>query len=129
MDASVDRRLGEAADEPWDRLEAAMIGHVEAVHAPSPYAPVIVSVLPENVPELADELRDARQRYEDRWRRLVDDLDLPVDATLFRLLLLGAANSTQLWFRDGRRTPAEVAQTLVTIAREAMAGGAGSADP
>ncbi|MEO1062128.1 MAG: TetR/AcrR family transcriptional regulator [Actinomycetota bacterium] len=122
VDASVERRLAEASDDPWDRIEAAMVGHVEAVLAPSPYARVIVSVLPENVPELADELRDARERYEGRWRALVDELALPVDATLFRLLLLGAANSTQLWFRDGRRTPAEVAQTLVTIARDAMSG-------
>ncbi|MEM9034284.1 MAG: TetR/AcrR family transcriptional regulator [Actinomycetota bacterium] len=120
VDASVDRHLADAPDEPWGRIEAALVGHVEAVLAPSPYARVIVSVLPESVPELSEELRDARERYEDRWRRLVGDLDLPVDPTLFRLLVLGAANSTQLWFRDGRSSPAEVARTLIAIARDGM---------
>ncbi|MEM8902543.1 MAG: TetR/AcrR family transcriptional regulator [Actinomycetota bacterium] len=120
VDASVDRCLGEASDDPWDRIEAATVGHIEAVLAPSPYARVIVSVLPENVPELVDELRDAREGYEDRWRGLIGDLDLPVDATVFRLLVLGAANSTQLWYREGRRSPSEIARTLVAIARDPM---------
>ena len=37
-------------DGPWDRLAAALEGHIAAVLAPSAYARVIVTVLPSIVP-------------------------------------------------------------------------------
>ncbi len=117
---SVERRLDAAPDDPWKRLEAAVIGHVEAVLAPSAYARVIVRVLPDDVPEIADALRGAREQYEALWRRLVDDLGIDVDAGLFRLLLLGAANSTQVWFRPGLQSPEQIGAALVTFLREPL---------
>ncbi len=111
----VDARLAEAPAHPRDRIEAALVGHVEAVLDPSPYARVIVSVLPANVPELADELRAEREHYEDRWRTLIEDLEPPMNQSLLRQFLLGAANSTQLWFSDGGLTPQEIGQGLARL--------------
>ena len=81
---------------------------------------MIVRVLPDDVPEIADALRDAREEYERTWRRLVGDLDLEVDTGLFRLLLLGAANSTQVWFRPGMHTPEQIGAALVSFLREPL---------
>ena len=118
---STRKRLEATPDDAWKRLEAAAVGHVEAVLAPSPYARVIVRVLPDDVPEIADALRAAREEYELIWKRLVDDLDLDVDTGLFRLLLLGAANSTQVWFRPGLHSPENIGAALVSFLREPLA--------
>ncbi|MEO1056434.1 MAG: TetR/AcrR family transcriptional regulator, partial [Actinomycetota bacterium] len=111
----VDQRLADASPNPRNRLEAALVGHVEAVLDPSPYARVIVSVLPNNVPELASELTAERERYESRWRQLISDLDPPGDPALLRLFLLGAANATQLWYRPGGATPEEIGRSLAQL--------------
>ncbi len=117
---AVQKRLDDSPDDPWKRLEAAVIGHVEAVLARSAYARVIVRVLPDDVPEIADELRQAREGYEQMWRQLVDDLGIDVDAGLFRLFLLGAANSTQVWYRPGLQSPAMIGAAFVSFLREPL---------
>ena len=103
--------------EPWDRLAGALEGHLDAVLAPTAFARVIVAVLPDDVPEVADDLRRLRDDYEQLWKELIDDLDLgaDVDPQLLRLFLLGAANSTQGWYRPGGRTPSEIAEAFVSF--------------
>ncbi len=121
VERSVDDALGAAADEsPWGRLEAALVGHVTAVLDPSAYARTIIAVLPSDVPELHDEITARRDAYEARWRALVDELDVPVEPALFRVFLLGAANSTQVWFREGGRSPDAIARFIVDVLRRPM---------
>ena len=118
---SVESELADVPDdEPWKRLESALIGHITAVLDPSAYARTIVAVLPTDVPELADEITARRDGYEAQWRELVDALDAPVDADLLRVFLLGAANSTQVWYRDGGSSPAAIGHFIVDILRRPM---------
>ncbi len=118
--ASVQAGLVISTDDPWARLEAAVVGHVEAILAPTAYARVIATVLPDDVPEIASELRRARKGYELLWRRLIADLGIDADTGLLRLLLLGAANSTQVWYRPGRQSPAEIGEVLVSLLRHPL---------
>ena len=118
---AVDAALAEAPDDsPWSRLEAALAGHIAAVLDPTAYARTIVAVLPDDVPELREEIAGLRDAYETRWRELIHALDAPVDEDLLRVILLGAANSTQVWFREGRRTPAEIARFIVELLRRPL---------
>jgi AcrR family transcriptional regulator len=109
---------GPGAD-PWARLEAVMTAHLETILDGTAYARVIIRVLPDAAPKVAARLIELRDAYE----RLVGDVvaALPlapgVDAKLFRLFLIGAANHAQLWRRDGPRTPAEIAVELVRLFR------------
>ena len=49
------------------------------------------------------------------FRQLITALPLPPDAdkSLLRLTLLGAINWTRIWYRPGKRTPAQIAHHLV----------------
>jgi AcrR family transcriptional regulator len=120
---------GAVADEPqpWQRLEKAVLAHLEAILDESAYARVIIRILPGDVPEISPELKVLRDRYEERFRSLFADLSLPPDrdADLARLFLLGAMNWTPAWYRaDGGHDLAVIARELLAPLR-AMLGGIG----
>lgn len=110
---------GEAAS-PWDRLDAVMVAHVEAILDRSAYARVIIRVLPDAAPGAASRLIGLRDSYEARIAAIIDTLPLAagVDRRLFRLFLIGAANHVQVWRREGGQTPAEIAAALVRLLRD-----------
>jgi len=116
---SVLARLADESD-PWERLALALEGHIEAVLTPTAYARVIVSVLPDDVPDVAGDLRLLRDGYELLWKELINDLDALVDAELLRLFLLGAANATQIWYRAGDLTPSDIAAGYVSFLRQPL---------
>jgi len=130
-------RIGRAVDaavarggHPWGRLAAAAAAHLELLLANAGFARVIVRVVPADVPEVAQDLRRLRDGYEARFRRLIDALDLAeeTDRTLLRLMLLGALNATQTWFKraPGRTDPAAIARQFVATLRQgAQAAGRG----
>jgi len=124
----VDRLLSriEAADPgegaaPWARLEAVMTAHVEAILDRSPYARVIIRVLPDAAPGASARLIELRDAYESRIAAIVAALPLApgTDPRLLRLFLLGAANHVQVWRHDGGHSPAEIATALVRMVRDA----------
>ena len=126
------RRIGEAVDaalrEPadaWGRLEAAVRAHLEALLNNGGFARVIVRVTPADVTEVAGDLRRLREGYEERFRALIDALALAAgrDPTLLRLMLLGALNHTQTWFKHGagRLDAAAIARQFVGVLREGAA--------
>jgi AcrR family transcriptional regulator len=90
--------------DPALRFRRAVKAHLESILDASAFARVIVRVLPDDVPEAAAELRSHRHRYEMRFRTLITALDLPEDrsSTLLRMLLLGALNSTPIWYRPSK---------------------------
>lgn len=125
------RRMGEAVDaisdtaEPWVRLEAAAQAHLGALLDNAGFARVIVRVIPTDVPEAARDLRRLRRGYEDRFRLLIDALDLApgFDRRLLRLQLLGALNATQAWYKRGtaRAGTKDIASQFVSALRTGAA--------
>jgi len=121
---AVDAALREPADA-WGRLEAAVRAHLEALLNNAGFARVIVRVTPSDVTEVAGDLRRLRDGYEERFRALIDGLALApgTHPTLLRLMLLGALNHTQTWFKRGagRLDAAAIARQLVGVLREGAA--------
>ena len=108
---------------PWDRFEAGVIRHIETVLDQTNYAKVMISVLPTDAPEIEKELAALRDRYEKSFAGLIEALPLAadIDRKKLRLIVLGAMNSTQHWYRPGTYSPGEVAQALLTVLKEPLA--------
>lgn len=122
IEARIDAAL-EGVTDPWARLEAACTAHLEMILDRSDYAQVVIRVLPADVGDGATYLTALRDRYEARFRGLVAALPGAgaADADALRLLLLGALNWTQTWYRpSGDRDPAEIAHRFVACLRAAL---------
>ncbi|MCL4800544.1 MAG: TetR/AcrR family transcriptional regulator [Burkholderiales bacterium] len=120
------RRISEAVEraiagkrDPWERLEAGCIGHLEALLQESDYAQVVIRVRPSDAPAVAAELVRLRDGYESVFRTLIDALPLGrgADRRALRLMLVGALNWSQTWYRKGREKPREIARTFVRLLR------------
>lgn len=111
--------------DPWARLEAMLATHIEMITEPSPYARVIIRILPGDIPTADDQLVALRREYETILRGLVDALPLPpeTDRRLLRLFLVGASNHTPVWYRPGGASAREIANQLVRLARGSAADG------
>lgn len=114
--AQVDAAVAAKA-APRDRLAAACEAHLETLLDRSDYAQVVIRVLPQDVPSVASSLIALRDDYEARFARLIDALDLPpaTDHHYLRLLLLGALNAAQGWYRPGRDTPRRIARNFLKL--------------
>jgi AcrR family transcriptional regulator len=111
----VDRAL-EGKTEPWARLEAAIGAHLgKLVGRTDVTAVTVASLFHTAEAPLQRRLNREREAYEHRLRELITALPLPPDAdkSLLRLALLGAINWTRIWYRPGKRTPAQIAHHLV----------------
>ena len=108
---------------PWARLEAAVIAHLETILDQSDYARVMIGVTPDKVPDIAAELRDLRDQYEISFAAFVDALPVArnVDRKMLRLMLLGAINSSQIWYRVGQQTPKEIGKSFIANLSDALA--------
>jgi AcrR family transcriptional regulator len=112
MDAHVD---------PWDRLEAACVAHLEAILRDDDYAQVVIRVRPSDAPAAQQELIRLRNQYEALFTGLVKALPLPrsTDRHALRLMLVGALNWSQTWYRpDGRFHPRTIARKFVALLRQ-----------
>ena len=101
------------------RFEAACIAHLEALLGESDYAQVVIRVRPSDVPAVAEHLVGLRNQYEQLFIDLVDALPLAadVDRRTLRLMLLGALNWTQTWYREGRDDAKTIAREFVALLR------------
>jgi AcrR family transcriptional regulator len=108
--------------DPWERLEAACIGHLEALLQESDYAQVVIRVRPSDAPSVAAELIKLRDEYETAFNDLVAALPLArgVDRRSLKLMLMGALNWSQTWYQPGRTTPAAIAKRFVALLREPL---------
>lgn len=113
---------GGASDDPWQRVEATLVAHLDAILDQSDYARVLISVRPDQVPEVSKELRALRDRYEAHLRAQIEALPLPrgTDRHLLRLMLIGAANWAQTWYRPGGQSPSEIARAFVDFLRKPL---------
>jgi hypothetical protein len=112
MDAAVSIPRGR-----WDRVEATVIAHLEAILDQSDYARVMVRVLPQDVGSVAGELRELRNQVEARYRTLIASLGLATNADrkFLRLLLLGAMNWSPVWFRPDKDHPKQIARNFLRL--------------
>jgi len=103
--------------EPWRRLESACVAHLEAILQDDDYAQVVIRVRPSDVPAADRRLIALRDEYEALLAKLVQDLPLPrgVDRRTLRLMLLGALNWSQTWYRPGRDSPQTIARRFVLL--------------
>lgn len=110
------------SDDPWQRIEATLVAHLDAILDQSDYARVLISVRPDQVPEVGKELRALRDRYEAHLRAQIEALPLPrgTDRHLLRLMLIGAANWAQTWYRPGGETPGQIAKAFVDFLRKPL---------
>ena len=108
--------------DPWQRLTAACVAHLEALLDESAYAQVVIRVRPGDVPEVAGPLTALRDRYESVFVDLIDALPLKpgVDRRALRLMLLGALNWSQTWYRPGKDSPQVLARRFVRLLRDPL---------
>ncbi len=119
VDAAVEPVL-----EPWQRLEAACVAHLGSLLDQTDYSQVVIRIRPSDAPAVAAELVALRDLYEKRLARLVAALPLArsVRRADLRLLLMGALNWGQTWYReDGGSTPEQIARRFVGLLKLGLA--------
>ncbi|MDB5870622.1 MAG: kstR2 [Ramlibacter sp.] len=107
-----------AGPEPANRLRAALTAHVEFLLSGGDYAQVVIRVLPDDAPEtVRADLVALRDRYEAVFVDIVAALKLKrgIDRRMFRLLVLGALNSTQRWYSQAGMPPGQIAECMFTM--------------
>ena len=107
--------------DPWQRLEAACVAHLESILRDDDYAQVVIRVHPADIPVANQTLIDLRNRYEALFIDLIKALPLrpKTDRRSFRLLLIGALNSSQTWYRpDGKLKPRAIARQFIALLRQ-----------
>jgi AcrR family transcriptional regulator len=116
--------------DPWRRLRKAAEAHLETILDQSAYACVMNRVSPDQVPEIEQELIALRSSYEKRFVALFDALPLQesTDRGLLRLMLLGALNWAQVWYRPDRMSIEDIARTFVDNLRLPLAHAAAGAE-
>lgn len=120
---SVRTALEQSDDDPWSRLEAACRAHLNALCSSSHYAMIVT---PEFLRGFEGDLRAQiiaqRDRYEDMFRKLIDDLPLAddVNPNYLRLGLLGSLNWVTTWYRPGTDTLDNIAVALVNMFRRGL---------
>ena len=79
----------------------------------------MIRVRPGDVPEVAAQLTALRDRYEGLFIELIDALPMRpnIDRRTLRLMLLGALNWSQTWYRRGRDDPRVIARHFVALLR------------
>ena len=122
----IEARLLTALDgieDPWRRLETAVITHLETILDRDDYSSVMIGVTPDKVDDIATELIELRDRYESHFVRIIKDLPLArrTDRRLLRLMLLGALNSTRNWYREGDKSAAAIGRSYVKFLRQSIA--------
>lgn len=121
------RRIGEAVEsalagdaDPWERLSRACAAHLGALLEDSDYGQVVIRVRPDDVPAVAPQLIALRDGYERLFARAIAPLPLSsTDRRTLRLMLLGALNWSQTWYRPGKESPPVLARRFVRLLRGA----------
>ena len=126
----IDAAVAHAASresEPWARLEAACVAHLESLLDQSAYAKVVVSVQPRDASAVASALTALRDGYERKFVALLAALRLPprTDRKTMRMLLLGALNWTPVWYRTDGASPEKLAREYVRLLKRTAAGPVG----
>lgn len=111
--------------EPWARLEAACVAHLECLLTEDPLARLLPLDLRPLPADLRRRLVAERDRYERRFVAAVKAVGMTKsgDDRLARMMLLGALNWTPTWYRRDGEPPRRIAQAYVRMLRESMGNG------
>ncbi len=112
-----------SSDDPWECLERACEVHIEGIVGGSSIDRLAGSNLAiSRNDELLQEIRPHRADYEAVFRTLIDALPLRAgtDRSLLRLFLLGGMNWIYIWYREGRRSPHDIAAAMVAMLRHGV---------
>ena len=123
ISAALDAAVAALAD-PWARLEAACVAHLASLLDQTDYSQVVIRVRPSDAPAAEAELVALRDAYEKRFVRLIAALPLarPTDRAMLRLMLVGALNWSQTWYRaGGGATPEKIARRFVAVLKSSLA--------
>ena len=106
----------------WTRLENVCAAHLEALLEDSDYGQVVIRVRPDDAPEVASRLVALRDEYERAFSQAIQTLPLPprTDRRALKLMLLGALNWSQTWYRSGRDSPQVLARRFVRLLRDPL---------
>lgn len=109
--------------DAWQRLENVCAAHLKALLADSGYAQVVIRVRPDDAPPVAAQLIALRDEYERTFAQAIRALPLPpgTDRGVLKLMLLGALNWSQAWYRPGRDSPQMLARRFVRLLRDPQA--------
>jgi TetR/AcrR family transcriptional regulator, cholesterol catabolism regulator len=121
ISARVRTAIGQLAD-PWERLEAACVAHLESILQDDDYAQVVIRVRPGDAAVAGPRLVALRDDYEALFTRLIQELRLPrgTDRRTLRLMLLGSLNWSQTWYQPGRDSPKTIARRFVALLRQPL---------
>jgi AcrR family transcriptional regulator len=118
--------LGPGAD-PVARLRAAIAAHVRVVLSDGAYASANLRILGQ-LPDAVRERHLKRQRaYGAFWQALFREaadagaIRPDLDLSVVRMLTLGALNWSVEWYREGRRSPSEIAAHAATVVLDGIA--------
>jgi len=102
-------------EDPWARLEAACIAHMQTLLVKDSYAAAVISHLSFNSLPKQDRLVELRDKYESVFKDLIENLPLRagIDRRILRLGLLGSMNWAIVWYRPGGETPTRIARKLL----------------
>lgn len=106
--------------DPWRRLELACAVHIASAVAGDAIDRITaIGLFAIHEERLQKRLEKDRRNYDQQFRKLVADLDLPrsTDRSMFRLALLGALNWTLVWYRPGKAIPLQIARELIKTFR------------
>ena len=112
-----------AADvDPWTRLENVCAAHLAGLLEDSDYGQVVIRVRPDDAPEVADRLVALRDEYERTFSQAIQTLPLPprTDRRALKLMLLGALNWSQTWYRPGKDSPQVLARRFVRLLKDPL---------
>ena len=105
------------AADSLTRLQAAMSAHLKVLLDGGEYARVVIRELPLNNTAVRKRLIPLRDKYEAQFTALFDDLPLVdrVSRQHLRLMVLGALNWSQTWYRPGGDSPDEIADAFLEV--------------
>ncbi|MFJ5367673.1 TetR/AcrR family transcriptional regulator [Bosea sp. CER48] len=109
------------AAPPRERLEAAIRGHLSALHGHGDYTSASIKVFNFGSVPALESVRAVRRAYEDVWRGLIAELQqagaLPTERSpdVLRLFLLGALNGSTDWYRPERFEIDALARELAAL--------------
>ena len=112
----------EREGDPWARLENVCAAHLEALLEDSDYGQVVIRVRPDDAPVVASRLVALRDEYEQTFAQALHALPLPprTDRRVLKLMLLGALNWSQTWYRSGKDSPQVLARRFVRLLRDPL---------